>query len=185
MLTRAGFLLGLMMVCLVCISSAAAAPAADGVINKGEYEHAEIFDNGNYQLFWTILDDRIYVGLQGKTTGWVGIGLKPTQMMKDADIILAGIADEEVYWVDSFSTGNFGPHPADTELGGTDDIVNLSVTEEEGMTIVEFERALDTGDAYDAVLSSGDEVSFIWAMATDDDPAFKHDTPKGKGTVTL
>jgi DOMON domain. len=173
------------MVCLVCISSAAAAPAADGVISKGEYEHAETFDNGNYQLFWTIFDDRIYVGLQGKTTGWVGIGLKPTQMMKDADIILAGIADEEVYWVDSFSTGNFGPHPADTELGGTDDIVNLSVTEEEGVTIVEFERALDTGDAYDAVLSPGDEVSFIRAMATDDDPAFKHDTPKGKGTVTL
>ena len=183
---RAGIFLVLLVMCLVWISSAESADRAmDGVIGEEEYEHSESFDNGNYQFFWTILDENIYVGLQGKTTGWVGIGLKPSMMMKDADIILAGIADEETYWVDSFSTGNYGPHPEDTELGGTDDVQNLTVTEKEGVTTVEFARKLDTGDAYDAVLTPGEEVSFIWAMATSDDPTFKHDTPKGKGTVTL
>lgn len=183
---RAGIFLVLLVMCLVWISSAESADRVmDGVIGEEEYEHSESLDNGNYQLFWTILEDSISIGLQGKTTGWVGIGLKPSMMMKDADIILAGIADEETYWVDSFSTGNFGPHPEDTELGGTDDVQNLTVTEKEGVTTVEFARKLDTGDAYDAVLTPGEEVSFIWAMATSDDPTFKHDTPKGKGTVTL
>ncbi|HOJ96635.1 MAG TPA: DOMON domain-containing protein [Methanospirillum sp.] len=174
----------LIMVCMI-LGSSAADVELNGVIGDTEYDHNASFDNGNYQIFWTIDNDIIYIGLLGKTTGWVGIGLKPSQMMKDADIILAGVADGTVYWADSFSTGNFGPHPPDTDLGGTDDIMNLSATEALGVTTVEFARKLNTGDAYDAVLTAKEEVPFIWAMATDDDPQFKHNTPKGKGTITL
>jgi hypothetical protein len=160
-------------------------PLADGIVSDNEYAHTQSFDNENYQIHWTAINDTIHLGLVGKTTGWVGIGLKPSQMMKDADIILAGIADGSVYWTDAFSTGNFGPHPKDTELGGTDDIMNLSVSEENGVTCVEFTRKLDTGDPYDARLAVGENVPFLWAMSTDDDPAIKHNTPKGKGTMNL
>lgn len=173
----------LIMVCM--IGASAAAVELNGVIGDTEYDHTASFDNGNYQIFWTIDADIISVGIAGKTTGWVGIGLKPSQMMKDADIILAGVANGTAYWADSFSTGNFGPHPLDTDLGGTDDIMNLSATETDGVTMVEFARKLNTSDRYDAVLAAGEEVPFIWAMATDDDPKFKHNTPKGKGTITL
>lgn len=172
---------------LVCSWSAAGegVPVSDGLIGDDEYAHTEEFDNGNYVLYWTVTDESIMMAIAGKTTGWVGIGLKPTAMMKDADIILAGIADEKPYWVDSFSTGNFGPHPADTELGGTDDVVNITVVEKDGITVAEFSRKLDTGDTFDALLAVGEEVPIIWAMATDDDPAMKHNTPKGRGTMTL
>jgi len=177
----------LSFMCLLCSWSLGAqtSPLSDGIIGDDEYEHSESFDNGNYQLIWTVADDLISMGIIGKTTGWVGIGFAPTVMMKDADIILAGMKDDEMYWTDSFSTGNFGPHPPDTELGGTDDISNLTVNEQDGITTAEFVRKLDTGDEYDAVLTIGDEVSFLWAMSTEDDPQVKHNTPKGKGVITL
>jgi len=174
-----GFLLG------SCGAMADISPVSDGVIGSTEYSHNASYENGNYQIFWTVADENIHIGIQGNTTGWVGIGLKPTEMMKDADIILAGVVDGEMYWADSYATGLFGPHPKDTELGGTDDIINLSVTELDGVTFAEFSRKLDTGDTYDAVLTDGEEVSFMWAMSTDDDPLFKHNTPKGKGVITL
>jgi len=180
-------LLIVVMTLFLCFPSLNAEPQqkSDGAIETDEYAHTISFDNGNYVLYWTVADENISMAIQGKTTGWVGIGLKPTQMMKDADIILAGMRGEEVYWTDSYSTGVFGPHPDDTELGGTDDILNLSVSEQDGVTTLEFSRDLVTGDVYDAELSTGENVSIIWAMASDDDPKFKHNTSKGKGSLPL
>ncbi len=58
--------------------------------------------------------------------------------MKDADILLSGSENEVPYMFDMFSTGSTGPHPPDTELGGTFDILEFNAKEQTAGTVVEF-----------------------------------------------
>ena len=59
------------------------------------------------------------------------------------------IGDGTVKVVDAYSTGPTGPHPADTDQGGSDDIISFGGKESDGKTVIEFVRKLDTGDDKD------------------------------------
>jgi len=95
--------------------------AADGVITPGEYQKNKPF--GDYELWWTADDQYIYMGMKAKTPGWVAVGFDPESMMKNSDIVEGFVKDGQLSIADMYSTGQFGPHPADTQLGGTDDIL--------------------------------------------------------------
>ena len=82
-----------------------------------------------------------------------------------------------------FSTGDFGPHPPDTELGGTYDILDFGGGEEGGYTSIEFKRALNTGDKYDNALSRGVN-KIIWSYGSEDDLKSKH-INRGYGELTI
>ena len=156
--------------------------AADGIISDGEYLGEMKY--GNYELFWTTVEQHVYIALKVKTTGWVSLGIKPTSRMKDADMVFGFVKNGNVTVTDHFSTGNFGPHSPDTELGGTEDILEFGGSEEEGYTIIEFKRALTTGDKYDNELSKAETNSIIWAYGSTDNPAQKH-AARGDGEIRL
>ena len=156
---------------------------ADGVFGYREYFAEMVSGDGNYELRWSADEQYLYIGIRAKTTGWVAIGFHPSSKMKDADMLFGFVQNGATIVSDRFSTGVYGPHPPDTELGGTDDIIEYGGKEEDGHTTIEFKRALNTGDLYDHELKSG-SISIIWSYGSSDEPTEKH-ASRGYGEITI
>jgi hypothetical protein len=71
----------------------------------------------------------------------------------------------------------------DTELGGTNDILDFGGSENDGITRIEFKRALNTGDDYDNQFFEGAN-KIIWAYGSDDELTQKH-TARGYGEINI
>ena len=155
--------------------------AADGVLEDIEYLGEMSY--GNYEIRWLSDDQYIYIGIRAKTSGWVAVGIKPTSAMKDADMIFGFVKDGVIAVSDQFSTGTYGPHFPDSELGGTDDILDFDGKEEGGYTTIEFKRRLSTGDEYDNDFTKG-TINIIWAYGPDDDLEKKH-AIRGDGEISI
>ena len=153
----------------------------DGVLGDNEYLGEVQYRD--YELRWATDGEYVYFGIRVKTDGWVALGLNPSSRMKDADMIVGAVDGGQVIISDEFSTGTIGPHRADTELGGTDDITKYGGSEQGGYTIIELSRRLDTGDSYDSPLAPG-TVTIIWAYGTSDDTGKQHSS-RGTGEITL
>ena len=154
---------------------------ANGVLGDNEYLGEMTY--GNFEVRWRTDESNIYFGITTKTEGWLAIGLNPGSQMKDADMIFGAVSNGQTSVSDQFSTGTFGPHSPDTELGGSDDIIQFGGREDGGFTTIEFSRALDTGDDYDNVLTKG-TIKIIWAYGSSDDFDRQH-TSRGSGGITL
>jgi hypothetical protein len=154
---------------------------ADGIIDNQEYLGEMSY--GDYEIHWVNDAHYIYAAMKARTTGWVALGIQPGSKMKDADMILGFVKDGEVAIFDLFSTGDFGPHSTDTEIGGTFNIAGSGGKEEDGYTVIEFKRALDTGDQRDNKLTGG-KNEIIWSYGSVDELATKH-TNRGYGEITL
>jgi hypothetical protein len=155
--------------------------SADGVITTGEYTNTKSF--GDYEIHWTGDEQYIYIGMKAKTSGWLAVGIQPGITMKDADMVLGFVKDGKATVTDHFSTGSYGPHSPDTELGGTDDLLEFGGREEGGYTTIEFKRLLDTGDKYDLQVSRGTN-KIIWSYGLDEQPTKKH-VSRGYGEIDL
>jgi hypothetical protein len=62
--------------------------------------------------------------------------------MRDADIVFGMMVDGVATVLDSYSTGDFGPHSADVNQGGADDLLSSGGVRTASMTTFEFERSL-------------------------------------------
>jgi hypothetical protein len=155
--------------------------SADGVIGSREYLSEITYDG--YELYWANDNEFVYVAMKVQTDGWVALGVQPGLRMKGADMIFGFVKDGEVNVFDSFSIDDFGSHPPDTELGGTFDIISFGGKEADGYTIIEFKRALDTGDRHDNELTIG-ENQIIWAYGSADALTYKH-VNRGYGEITI
>jgi len=154
---------------------------ADGVISADEYAQTKTY--GDLSISWSNDSDYIYIGLKAKTAGWVAVGFGPVTFMKNADIIMGSVKDGALTIADTFSTGEFGPHPPDTQLGGTDDILASAGKTANGYTVVEFKWKLDTGDKSDKPLVKGIN-KIIWAYANEPVLTIKHSS-RGPGEIEL
>ena len=154
---------------------------ADGAITAGEYQKGRLY--GDYEISWASDDQYIYIGIKAKTTGWVAVGFDPETKMKNADIVMGYVKDGRLLTADMFSTGEFGPHPPDTEQGGTDDIIQSAGKLENGYTTIEFKRKLDTGDKFDKPLHKGIN-KIMWASGSDPQFTIKH-MARGYGELDL
>ncbi|MBM3133311.1 MAG: hypothetical protein FJZ95_09830, partial [Chloroflexi bacterium] len=164
--------------------TATTAPAdwsADGIITEGEYAGSE--SRGAYAVFWRSDGQYIYVGMRAQTDGFVAVAIQPGSRMKNADIVFGFVKDGRPEVYDLFSTGAFGPHPQDTELGGTNDILEFGGSEGDGVTTIEFKRKLSTGDERDNGLSPGVN-QILWSYGSDDSLTQRH-TNRGYGEITL
>lgn len=157
---------------------------ADGIVNEGEYSNNLGLSDGKVAIYWKNDDQNLNMALVGKTDGWVAIGFEPTVWMKDSDIIVGMVIGEMAEVQDQYSTGNYGPHLPDEELGGTDDILQFSGREEGGYTVIEFSRKMDTGDIYDKAFESGQSADIIWSMSDEDSFTVRH-REEGKGKLTF
>ncbi|MFC2002154.1 DOMON domain-containing protein [Chloroflexota bacterium] len=153
----------------------------DGVLGDNEYLGEKKY--GDYEIRWMTDGEYAYFGIRARTTGWVAIGFNPSSGMKDADMIFGMAQDSGITISDQFSTGTFGPHNPDIELGGTNDIFKSGGNEEGGFTTIEFARPLNTGDSYDSKLSRG-PIDIIWAYGSNDEFNQKH-IARGNGEITL
>ena len=162
-------------------SSPVPAWTADTLITDGEYQGGA--GTEGYEIFWNSDDQYIYIGIRAETSGWVAVGFEPSPLHRETDTIIGFASEAESGVHDMFSTGDLGPCQMDTDLGGTDDILEAATAEADGYTTIEFKRALDTGDAYDGRLVNGTN-EIIWAYSNHDDPRQKH-THRGRLEISL
>lgn len=153
----------------------------DGVIADNEYAKQQVF--GELEVYSRIDGDIVRLALKAKTNGYLAIGFEPSERMKDADIILGFVKEGKASVADMFSTGPTGPHPPDEQQGGKNDVTAFGGSNKDGVTIVEFERKLNTGDAKDKVIKTGDN-KIIWAISEDAAFSGKH-TKRGGGILKL
>ncbi len=164
------------------------APTIDGVITSGEYDSTKSFGGGNYELSWELVDNAsISIGIVAQTTGWVAIGFDPTTQMLDADIIFAWVdANGTVKIIDAISLVATGAnHPADTDQGGTDDILSSDGSENSTHTLIEFTRFLSTGDANDNEIPLNGVIDIIWAYGSSDSFSEYHGGARGSSAMTI
>jgi len=164
-------------------------PDLDGIIGKGEYRTAKIYKGTTGKKFvfhCKAVGSDIFIALEVETSGWVAIGITPTDNFhENADIIFGWVDNQGgVEVVDAFSPESQGLHPEDKELGGTTDILLFGGTEVNGITTIEFVRPLITGDRFDNDIHGKTDTSFIWAYGEDDDWQTKHQE-QGRGVFNV
>jgi len=160
-------------------------PSNDGNVLSNEYKFSQSFSNGLFQLYWTVNDSTIYVGMVGQTSGWIAVGFDPTSAMLDADIIYGWVDNEGIVTIyDAYSLNSFGAnHPPDVDIGGSYDILMFNGSEESGATTIEFSRLLTTEDEYDNDIPPSGTIDIIWAVGSSDDFTSKH-IKAGGGTLS-
>ena len=157
----------------------------DGAISEGEYSGSLSRSGEDFALYWEISGDTANFALQAPTRGWVCLGIEPTQVMADADMVFGWVdAGGTAGALDCYSTGLFGPHPPDDELGGKQNILSFAGTEQAGITTFEFSRTLEAGDPYDKPLSAEGNLKIIWAYSSSDNFLYPHDN-RGSATINL
>lgn len=75
---------------------------------------------------FTIQKDTVEITMSAAVTGWIAIGIDPTNKMKDADFKIAYIKDGMVFIRDDFGNSPIA-HREDVELGGTSDTHKIIV----------------------------------------------------------
>jgi hypothetical protein len=153
----------------------------DGVIADNEYAKQQVL--GELEVYSRVDGDKVRMALKAKTNGYVAIGFEPSERMKDADIILGFVKDGKASVADMFSTGPTGPHPPDDQQGGKNDVTVFGGSNKDGVTIIEFERKLDTGDSKDKVIKTGDN-KIIWSISEEAAFSGKHQK-RGGGILKL
>jgi len=136
-------------------AAAAGPPVADGQIAAGEYQHHYADEKLHFDLYWTISDGRIYLGMKSPAKGWIALSLAPKgPMMQGGDILIGYVENGEAHLRDDYAAKPTS-HQADTELGGKNDILSSGGSQSEQGTIIELSRKLDTGDKYDNPIVQG------------------------------
>jgi hypothetical protein len=161
------------------------APAwrADGEIGPAEYRHERAVDR--MAIWWANDGEFLYMAMLAPTSGWVAVGLDPTNRMQGANFILGALVDGEAKIWDAFGMAPVGPnHPEDTELGGTMDVIAFEAVEKNGQTLVEFQIPLDSGDQYDKPLKPGETYPVIVAYGDQDAFTSPH-AYRGATEITL
>lgn len=183
------YLILLWLILLLALGSGATptlAATPDGVQQPGEYPHEAAFAGGDFRVYWEIEGDTMSMALVVKSAGWVAIGFSPTVKMKDADIVIGWVTREgAVTIIDAYSQAETGNnHPADTDLGGSDDLLSKTGSRPLVWTTLEFSRKLSTGDRYDAVIPAEGNLSVIWAYGANDNWGNVH-LVRGSGTLAI
>lgn len=150
--------------------AALVAPAVeiDGAIAKGEYGSSQILAKDIFTIHWQVEGDRIHMAIEATSRGWVALGFDPGAVMANADMVFGIVpADKPATAVDAWSTGTFGPHPADASQGGTNDILDFAGARSGESVVFEFTRLLATKDKFDKVIALDKATKLIWAVGSD------------------
>ncbi len=154
---------------------------ADGVINDNEYGKVQTV--GELEVYSRIDGDIVRLAMKAKTNGFLAIGFDPAQRMSQADIIIGYVKDGKPFVADMFSTGPTGPHPPDDQQGGINDVTVFGGSKKDGVTIIEVERKMVTGDSKDKALKTGDN-NIIWSVGDAETFTGKH-VKRGAGVLKL
>lgn len=155
-----------------CTTGGDAAPARNaGTPPPDSGDGARSVQQDGFLLSWTVEDDEAVITMSAPTTGWVAAGFHTEGAMQNAQIAMGWVDGGTSALRDDFGT-SFTTHAPDTSLGGTDDLVPVSGTEEEGRTTMVFRMPLDSGDPYDRILVPGEPCRALIAYGNDGDDDF-------------
>ncbi len=134
-------------------------------------------------LEWKIDGPNLEVILTAPTRGWVAVGFDPSSLMKDANLIIGYVKDDETFVRDDF--GNyFTSHVSDESLGGSNDVVIKEGEEKKKETKIAFIIPLNSGDKYDKVLEAGKSYTVMLAYGDVDKFDVRH-RKRAKVKITL
>ncbi|MCA9212888.1 MAG: hypothetical protein KDB27_07485 [Planctomycetales bacterium] len=141
----------------------------------GDVEYAEsLTATTGFQIQWCTQQDDVRFKVTSESTGWVGIGFNDSPRMPQSDVILL---TGEGNVLDAFATRRGDPAPDSSQ-----DITLIKSSQENGVTTVEFSRAIDTGDALgDYPLNSAQYI--LWAYQFSSDSFMAEHTDRGSSAT--
>jgi PKD repeat protein len=159
-------------------------PNIDGVIDVNEYPHNVVHSSTGVHVYWYNDENDMYVGIVSPGFGWVALGFDPEFAMREANFIFGYVSEGETHVSDQYGVSSF-THTPDTDIGGTDDILEYAGSEVSGETIIEFRFPLDSGDSKDKPLNQGDSYTVLVAYSSSADNFTSKHTAKGSITISL
>ena len=124
----------------------AAGPVVDGAIAPDEYAHQYTDKDIGMTVYWTVVGDEISLAARSPGHGWVAVGWGGEgPLMQGFDIAIGYVDSAGSHFADNFADEPVAHH-ADTELGGTADILQAAGSETKDGTTFEWRRKLVTGD---------------------------------------
>lgn len=151
-----------------------------GVSFAGTYQHSLKIDQMSFD--WSVEGANLAVRIAAPTTGWVAVGFNPTDMMKDANIVIGYVKNGKVEISDDFGT-RVTQHSSDEKNGGTSNVTVVGGSESGNTTTLEFTIPLNSGDANDGVIDPQADTKVMLAYGPDrDSMKMKHTFAR---TVTI
>jgi hypothetical protein len=129
----------------------------------------------NLRFLWTLREGNIAIKLAAPTKGWVGIGFNPEipEDMKGANFLIGYVKGGKAEVFDHYGIDK-NKHKDDEKIDGKTDFSNLSGSEQDGQTVLEFTLPLDSGDAMDQPLNVQADTVVLLAYGRSDSIVLKH-----------
>jgi hypothetical protein len=153
---------GLVLVFVLALLWVAGGGSAEGQKQSMDEDGYWSISAGDVQLQWKVEEKSLQVIVSAPTTGWIAVGFDATVKMKNANIIIGYVKNEEVFLRDDFGIGPTA-HQDDEKIGGQNDISEASGAESKAGTELRFTIPLDSQDSKDRVLVEGQEYKVILA----------------------
>ena len=151
-----------------------------GELRAADYQHSLAVDQMTFA--WSVTGENLVIKLSAPTTGWVAVGFNPTDMMKDANIVIGFVKDGKVEISDDFGTQPT-QHSPDSKRDGADNVTVIGGSESGNTTTLEFSIPLKSGDPNDGVIDPKADTKVMLAYGPDrDSTKLKHQFAK---TVTI
>lgn len=166
----------------IAISSISTNVAIDGQIEPGEYAGWFLLDSASdFYLHYAINGSVIYFAMEADALGYLAIGIGYSSKMQDSDIYIGYVDGNGAHMSDNWGTGSVS-HVADTE----NNILEFAGSENSTSTVIEFSRALDTGDAsQDNIITLGVQMDLIWAYHSTADDFTSYHSARWYATATF
>jgi len=170
------FALFLAVLCSACSQEAAEESAAKQGLSQeelGKYSHGIAVKD--LRFLWTLGQDSIDIKLAAPTNGWVGIGFNPEipENMKGANFMIGYVKGGKAEVFDHYGTEK-NKHKEDATIEGKSDVSNVSGSELDGQTVLEFTVPLDSGDPKDKPLNVSGDTIVLLAYGRSDSIVLKH-----------
>jgi hypothetical protein len=151
------------------------------------YEHHQQLRSGpDYDIFWTLDDEVLYLAIQVETTGWFGFGLAEefSWSMLGADVVTVWVGEDlESSIVTDRAVGSAHVLPHEDSC---QDWVLLNVASENGYSFAELVRFRETADILNdrpiLVAKLPQSVIFAWGENGSHEVAY-HENRQGKALV--
>ncbi len=130
---------------------------------------------------YVVENDSVWVEIKALTYGWLAVGFNDKNEIVGSDLKMFCVKDGHLEAEDQFVRG-FQLHPADSKIGGTNNIRRLKGWESEEGTRITFKIPLVSKDEYDYSHQLGANFWLILAYSIDDD--FEHHSIMRKHFLT-
>ncbi len=152
--------------------AAAGVPVVDGMVTDMEYAHMYHDEMIGMMLRWEAVDGVMYICMDAPATGWVGLNFMPMDGSIHGDTVIGYVQSgtQQTFMSDQVAPGDAHfPHLDDRQLGGEVSFMEVAGSETDGRTIIEFSRALMTGEPTDVAFMDMGLMTMLSFHPTADD----------------